>query len=91
MQRRAFELQAQDGEPLLDDDPLEEDPSRSRAFAPRCCSRSASTTGATSTTAPRSLARVLGQARRETIAGAGHLAPLEQAQAFRELLLDFVA
>jgi pimeloyl-ACP methyl ester carboxylesterase len=36
------------------------------------------------------LARVLPSAERVVIAGAGHLAPLEQPEAFRALLLDFL-
>ena len=37
------------------------------------------------------LARLLPRARREVIPGAGHLAPLETPEAFRALLLDFLA
>jgi pimeloyl-ACP methyl ester carboxylesterase len=37
------------------------------------------------------LGAILPGARRETIAGAGHLAPMEQPMAFNELLLDFLA
>ena len=37
------------------------------------------------------LGEVLPYARRETIPGAGHLAPMEQPAAFNELLLDFLA
>jgi pimeloyl-ACP methyl ester carboxylesterase len=37
------------------------------------------------------LGAILPDARRETIAGAGHLAPMEQPAAFNELLLDFLA
>lgn len=41
--------------------------------------------------AAEALADALPDARRVTLAGAGHLAPLEQALEFRELLLSFLA
>jgi len=87
MQRRAFELQL--GAPDVDDapDPVEEDPaSLSRVEVPVLAAAGAADmpdflAGADT------LARVLPSARSAVIDGAGHLAPLEAPEAFRELLL----
>jgi pimeloyl-ACP methyl ester carboxylesterase len=90
MQRRALELQAAEGEPLTDDDPLELEPQalgrlsvpvlvavgeHDKPYFDECADV---------------LVGALPDARRATIAGAGHLAPLEQPEEFRALLLDFL-
>jgi pimeloyl-ACP methyl ester carboxylesterase len=41
-------------------------------------------------TGAEDLARLLPRARREVIPGAGHLAPLETPELFRELVLGFL-
>jgi pimeloyl-ACP methyl ester carboxylesterase len=91
MQRRTFEVQA--GADELDEapDPLAEGPEPlSRLTVPVLLA-----VGELDMSDFHEAASVLGailpHARRETIAGAGHLAPMEQPAAFNELLLNFLA
>ncbi len=91
MQRRAFELQlAADG---VEDapDPVEEDPeSLTRVGVPVLAAAGAADMP-DFLAGVETLARVLPSARSAVIDGARHLAPLEAPDAFRELLLDFLA
>ena len=90
MQRHTFEVQEQGGEPSLDDDPLEREPGalervvvpvlvavgeHDKAYFHECAD---------------ALVGALPDARRVTVPGAGHFAPLEQPQEFRALLLEFL-
>jgi 3-oxoadipate enol-lactonase len=91
MQRRAFELQLGADEVADGEDPLEDDlDALSRVAAPALI-----VTGEHDMVdfqlAADALADALPNARRTTLAGAGHLAPLERPQEFRELLLSFLA
>ncbi len=91
MQRRAFELQAQDGQTPEGPDPLESDPGALArlelpvlvAYGERDMSDFAA--------AGRRLAASIDGARLEVIAGAGHLAPMERPKPLSELLLGFLA
>jgi pimeloyl-ACP methyl ester carboxylesterase len=90
MQRRAFELQA--GAEGIDElaDPLERDPAALGRFAGPVLLAVGERDMSDFHEAAEMLAGLLPQARRETIAGAGHLAPLEQPDAFGELILAFL-
>lgn len=89
MQRRAYELAPHTGE-LEFDDPLEADPSAlTRVDVPALVAVGEHDMRDYHLGA-ESLARQLPQARHVVIPGAGHLAPLEQPDAFLELLLDFL-
>jgi pimeloyl-ACP methyl ester carboxylesterase len=90
MQRRAFELQSGEEGAPQPPDPLEEDPSAlGRIQAPALVvagehDMSDFREGA------EAMAQAMPNARHEVIAGAGHLAPLEEPEAFRRLLLRFL-
>jgi pimeloyl-ACP methyl ester carboxylesterase len=90
MQRRAFETQIAAGEVDEGPDPLE-DPRR----LPTLTMPALVVVGEHDMTdflgAAESLTEQLPGARHLVMAGAGHLAPLEQPAAFRELLLGFLA
>ena len=90
MQRRAFEVQLAAGDLPEAEDPLEADPDAlARLDVPALVAVGVLdmpdfVSGA------EALARLLPRARHVLIPGAGHLAPLEQPEAFRELLLGFL-
>ena len=90
MQRRAYELQAQDGQTPPGPDPLELDPGAlGRLELPvlvLCGDREMMDFRE----AAERLAQSIPGARREVIPGAGHLAPMERPKAFRELLVAFL-
>ncbi|HEX6457570.1 MAG TPA: alpha/beta hydrolase [Thermoleophilaceae bacterium] len=89
MQRRAYELQ--EGADVSEaPDPLEENPQRlSEIDAPTLIAAGDRDKGDFIAGA-ESMAEAMPNARHELIAGAGHLAPLETPEQFRELLLDFL-
>ncbi len=91
MQRRAYELGEGPEDRPEGEDPLENDlQALSRVDAPALV-----VVGEHDMVdfqlAADALADALPEARRTTMAGAGHLAPLERPQEFRELLLSFLA
>jgi pimeloyl-ACP methyl ester carboxylesterase len=90
MQRRAFEL---DPEGMLPEasDPVEEDPERVRGITVPALVAAGESDMPDFTWSARALADALPHASHHMIAGAGHLAPLEQPEAFRELLAGFLA
>jgi 3-oxoadipate enol-lactonase len=90
MQRRAFEL---DPEGMLPQaaDPLEEHPDRVREVSVPALVAVGETDMPDFQWSARALADTLPRASHHVIAGAGHLAPLETPDAFRELLTRFLA
>ena len=89
MQRRALEVQLAAGEPAEAPDPVEDLAALTAIEAPVLVIAGARDMpdfvgGA------RDIADAIPGARRETIAAAGHLAPLETPGEFRVLLLDFL-
>ena len=90
MQRRAFELQLQDGQIPEGPDPLERDPGAlGRLDLPvllLCGEHEFSSFHEASAR----LAGAIPGARELLIPGAGHLAPMERPEAFRDLLLGFL-
>jgi pimeloyl-ACP methyl ester carboxylesterase len=91
MQRRAYELQLAAGDAEDAPDPLDEDPDwPARLHMPVLVAA-----GERDMPDMQEGVQVLGarlpHARCEFIAGAGHLAPLETPEAFRALLLEFLA
>jgi pimeloyl-ACP methyl ester carboxylesterase len=91
MQRRAFELQAQDGETPEGPDPLESDPGAlARLELPVLVAYGEHDMSDFATAGGR-LAAAIDGARLEVIAGAGHLAPMERPKPLSELLLGFLA
>ncbi len=91
MQRRAFELQAQDGRTPEGPDPLESDPGALSRLAIPVLIAYGERDMSDFAAAGERLANALGGARLEIIAGAGHLAPMERPKPFNEMLLDFLA
>ncbi len=90
MQRRAFELQAQDGETPEGPDPLEADPGAlGRLALPVLIAWGEHDMSDFHESSQRLAARI-GGSRLELIAAAGHLAPMEQAGPFNDLLLGFL-
>jgi pimeloyl-ACP methyl ester carboxylesterase len=89
MQRRAFELQAGGTAPEAPD-PLAGDPAKLQGFTAPVLVAAGEHDMPDFRLAAEWLAQVLPNARLTVIEGAGHLAPLEQPQAFRELLLAFL-
>jgi pimeloyl-ACP methyl ester carboxylesterase len=90
MQRRAFELQIGVAGAPEGDDPLESDPDGlSRVGAPALIAVGEHDMPDFHLAA-EALARALPGARRSELAGAGHLAPLEQPEQFRDMLLSFL-
>jgi pimeloyl-ACP methyl ester carboxylesterase len=89
-QRRALELQAVAPPVSEAPDPLERDPAATaRIDVPTLVAAGERDVPDFRAGAER-LAQALPHARRELIAGAGHLAPLETPERFRELLLAFL-
>ena len=91
MQRRAFELQAGEEGPPEPQDPLEEDPSALNRIEVPVLLAAGEHDISDFRNGAEAMARAMPNARHELIAGAGHLAPLEQPEAFRSLLLEFLA
>jgi 3-oxoadipate enol-lactonase len=90
MQRRAYELQTQDGQTPEGPDPVERDPGAlGRLELPTLVACGEHEFSDFEQAADRLAAAIPG-ARRAVIAGAGHLAPLERPQVFRELLVGFL-
>ena len=89
MQRRALELQAEAGGASEAPDPLEEIEPLGAVEVPALVAWGEHDMSDFEESA-HALARVLPNARLEMIPGAGHLAPLETPEAFRELLLGLL-
>ena len=91
MQRRALEIQIQDGETPPGPDPLELDPKALRGLKLPVLVAYGERDMVDFHGAAERLAAAIPGARTEVIAGAGHLSPLERPQAFSHLLLAFLA
>ncbi len=92
MQRRAFALQAEASEATEAPDPLERDPASLAGLdIPALVAAGEREQFSDFREGAEALARTLPRGRHATIAGAGHLAPLETPDAFRSLLLEFLA
>lgn len=91
MQRRAFEVQFAAADPSEATDPVEADPEAALAGLSIPVLVAAGEHDMPDfVIAAEALARLLPAARHTVIAGAGHLAPLEQPAAFRALLVDLL-
>ena len=90
MQRQAFELQLGAPEPAPAPDPLEESLEALASFTGPALIAAGEHDMPDFALAAERLAAVLPGSRRELIAGAGHLAPLEQPELTRDLLLSFL-
>lgn len=90
MQRRAFELQLDAPEAAEAPDPVEEHPEVLERLAVRTLTAAGDHDMPDFIEGAQQLARDLPDARYVTIAGAGHLAPLEAPAAFEDLLRDFL-
>ncbi len=90
MQRRAYELQ--EGVDVSEaPDPLEEHPEQLGQMDVLTLIAAGDQDKRDFIAAAESMASAMPNARHEVIAGAGHFAPLETPERFRELLLDFLA
>jgi pimeloyl-ACP methyl ester carboxylesterase len=90
MQRRAFELQATGGSAAEVPEPVEADPGALGTFGGPALVAAGEFDMPDFRLGADALAQQLRRARRVDIAGAGHLAPLEEPEAFRELLIGFL-
>jgi pimeloyl-ACP methyl ester carboxylesterase len=90
MQRRALELQAAAGDPPPADDPLEPDSSALSTLNIPALIAVGELDMTDFQAGGEALARQLRQARLVVIPGAGHLAPLEQPEAFRQLIVEYL-
>jgi pimeloyl-ACP methyl ester carboxylesterase len=90
MQRRAFELQLACPDAQEAPDPLEQHPEVLEQLAVRTLTAAGQHDMRDFIEGAQQLARVLPDAHYVTIAGAGHLAPLETPVAFEELLGEFL-
>ncbi len=90
MQRRAFELQTNDEDATDAPDPLDEDPDALARLRMPVLVAAGELDMPDFVDGAEVLARTIPGARHSVIAGAGHLAPLETPEAFRELLLQFL-
>jgi len=90
MQRRAFELQARADDAMPDDDPLEPDSSALSTLNIPALVAVGELDMRDFQRGAEVLAQELRQARLVVIPDAGHLAPVEQPDAFRGLVLDFL-
>lgn len=90
MQRRAFELQLEAGEVEDASDPVEEDPESLTRIDVPVLAAAGEDDMPDFLTGMDTLARVLPTARAVVIAGAGHVAPLDAPDAFRELVVEFL-
>jgi pimeloyl-ACP methyl ester carboxylesterase len=88
MQRRAFELQARAGDVASADDPLEPDSSALRTLDTPALVAVGELDKPDFHRGAEVLAQELRRARLVVIPEAGHLVPLEQPEAFRQLVLD---
>jgi pimeloyl-ACP methyl ester carboxylesterase len=91
MQRRAFAHQATAATTGSDPDPLERDPSALTRLRLPALVAVGELDMSDFRAGAESMAGDIPGARHAVIAGAGHLAPLEQPEAFRELLLEYLA
>jgi len=91
MQRRALELQANASDVTEAPDPVEEDPSTLERLAIPTLVAVGEHDMVDFHQSADSLAAAIQDARRVTIEGAGHLAPLETPDAFRSLITEFLA
>jgi pimeloyl-ACP methyl ester carboxylesterase len=91
MQRQAFELQAAAGSLTEAEDPLEADPDALGRIATPALVAAGELDFADFLVGAETLASELPHSRHVVMPGAGHLAPLDQPERFRELLLDFLA
>jgi pimeloyl-ACP methyl ester carboxylesterase len=90
MQRRALALQAEATTPTEAPDPVEQSPDALAQLNVRTLVAAGERDMRDFREGAEVLARTLPDARLAVIAGAGHLAPLEQPEAFRELVLSFL-
>jgi pimeloyl-ACP methyl ester carboxylesterase len=92
MQRRALAMQADADSAEEAPDPLEEDPARlAEIRVPALVAVGEREQFVDFREGAEAMARAMPNARNALIEGAGHLAPLESPEAFRELLLEFLA
>jgi 3-oxoadipate enol-lactonase len=92
MERRALALQANAEAVDAASDPLEEEPARlAEIKVPTLVAVGEREQFADFPEGAQAIAAAIPRARHAVIAGAGHLAPLEAPEAFRELLLGFLA
>ena len=90
MQRRAFELQAEDSGAEEAPDPLDEDPDALAKLDVPALVAVGAHDKPDFLQGAEVLARTLPRARHTVVAGAGHLVPLEAPEAFRALVVGFV-
>jgi pimeloyl-ACP methyl ester carboxylesterase len=90
MQRRAFELQVQAGSVTEAEDPLESDPAALARLATPALVVAGELDFVDFVAGAETLARDVPHSRHVVMPGAGHLAPLDQPERFRELLLGFL-
>jgi pimeloyl-ACP methyl ester carboxylesterase len=90
MQRRAYDQQADAHDLAEADDPVEDDPETLRALQTPTLVAVGARDKPDFKEGARILADLLPNARLEIIEGAGHLAPLETPEEFRQLLLRFL-
>jgi 3-oxoadipate enol-lactonase len=90
MQRRAYEMQADADEASAAEDPVESDPDVIRQLTMPALVAVGEQDKADFRRGAEALATMLPRARLEVIEGAGHLAPMETPERFRELLLEFL-
>jgi pimeloyl-ACP methyl ester carboxylesterase len=90
MQRRTFECQPDDDEWIEAPDPVDERPEALSQLGVPALVAAGERDLPDFREGAESLARTLPGARHTVIQGAGHLAPLETPEAFRELLLGFL-
>jgi pimeloyl-ACP methyl ester carboxylesterase len=91
MQRRALQLQADGGEVPEAADPVEEEPGALARIGAPALVAVGEHDKPDFHLAAEALAGTLPNARLTVLPGAGHLAPLERPEEFRELLLSFLA
>lgn len=90
MQRRTFELQGNAAHPDEAPDPLDDDPDAVRTVKVPALVAVGERDKVDFREGAQALARALPNASHVVIPGAGHLAPLERPEQFRELLLEFL-
>jgi pimeloyl-ACP methyl ester carboxylesterase len=89
--RHAFEVQAAAGAVTEVQDPVEADPGALGRLGVPAIVTAGEFDMPDFRAGAEALVQRLGDARHAVIAGAGHLAPLDRPEAFRELLLDFLS
>jgi len=90
MQRRAFELQSADSAAVEAPDPLEQRPDALARLDVPALATAGEHDKRDFLESAELLARTLPRGRHAVIEGAGHLAPLEAPEAFRELVVGFL-